>query len=104
VTRTHYLGEVKRQLTLALSEPTAVVETNCAIIDGNGEKLGSVLLAQLRSLPREIKNAETGEVEAANINKMLVLCVLNVEVTEEVLRLENATQDILKIIDRHKTA
>jgi folate-binding protein YgfZ len=102
VTRTHYLGEVKRQLTLSMCEPTALIETNCSIVDENGEKVGDVLLAQLRSLPRKIKDPITDEVETTSINKMLVLCVLNVEVTEETLRLENETHDILRIIDGRK--
>lgn len=102
VTRTHYLGEVKRQLTLAICEPTAKIEINQTILDENDEKVGNVLLAQVRSLPRKIKDAVTEEIETTTINKMLVLCVLNVEVTEETLRLENENQDILKIIDGRK--
>jgi folate-binding protein YgfZ len=103
VTRTHYLGEVKRQLTLAMCEPTAIIESGCAIFDENNEKVGDVLLAQLRNLPRKIKDAVTEEIETTTINKMLVLCVLNVEVTQETLHLENETRDILKIIDGRKS-
>jgi folate-binding Fe-S cluster repair protein YgfZ len=103
VTRTHYLGEVKRQLTLAMCEPTATIEVGCAIFDENNEKVGDVLLAQLRNLPRKIKDAVTEEIETTTINKMLVLCVLNVEVTQETLHLENETRDILKIIDGRKS-
>lgn len=102
VTRTHYLGEVKRQLTLALCEPTAIVESNCAVIDENDEKVGTVLLAQVRGLPHKVKDPITDEVETTSINKMIVLCVLNTETANSKLRLENTTQDILKIIDGRK--
>ncbi len=103
VTRTHYLGEVKRQLTLAMCDPIATIETDCSIVDENDEKVGNVLLAQVRSLPRKVKDAITDEVETTTINKMLVLCVLNIEVTNLTLRLENETRDILKIIDGRKS-
>lgn len=100
VTRTHYLGEVKRQLNLALCEPSASgILPNLEIFDENGDLVGSVLLAQIRGLPYKVKDEITGEVvETKTVNKMLVLCVINTEATASTLRLGNAAQDNLKII------
>ena len=103
VVRTHYLGDVKRQLNLAFCEPSASVEPNCSIIDENGEKVGSVLLAQVRSIPRKVKNPDTDEIESVSVNKMVVLCVLNTEVINFTLRLDNAIREILKIIGGRKS-
>lgn len=100
VTRTHYLGEVKRQLNLALCEPSASsVQPTLAIFDENHEEVGSVLLAQIRGLPYKVRDEITGEVvETKTVNKMVVLCVINTESTESTLHLGNATKDNLKII------
>lgn len=103
VVRTHYLGEVKRQLNLALCEPSASVEPNSSIIDENGEKVGSVLLAQVRGIPRKVKDSITDEVETVSVNKMVILCVLNTEVTNSTLRLDNAMREILKIVGGRKS-
>lgn len=102
VVRTHYLGAVKRQLNLALCEPSASVEPNCSIIDENGDKVGSVLLAQVRGILRKVKDEITDEVETISVNKMVVLCVLNTEVTNSTLRLDNALREILTIVDGRK--
>lgn len=99
VVRTHYLDEVKRQLQLSMTEPSARVEINCAIVDENDEEVGSVLLAQVRGLPYKVKDEITGDViETKTINKMIVLCVLSTEAINSTLRLNNATRDILKIV------
>ncbi len=103
VVRTHYLGEVKRQLNLALCEPSASVEPDCSIVDENGEKVGSVLLAQVRRIPRKVKDSITDEVETISVSKMVILCVLNTEVTNTTLRLDNAMREILKIVDGRKS-
>lgn len=102
VVRTHYLGDVKRTLNLALCEPAVSVETNCDILDENNEKVGTVLLAQVRSLPQKAKNEAGEEIEVASINKMLVLCVVNTEATSEVLHLDNNLKDTLKIVGGDK--
>lgn len=100
VTRTHYLGEVKRQLNLALCEPSAGnVQPTLAIFNEEGEDVGTVLLAQVRGLPYKVKDEITGEiVETKTVNKMVVLCVINSEAISSTLRLGNATQDNLKIV------
>lgn len=103
VVRTHYLGEVKRQLNLARCEPSASVEPNCSIIDENGEKVGSVLLAQMRKLPHKVKNKFTDEIETTLVTKMIVLCVLNTESPDLALRLDNEMKEILKIIGNGKS-
>jgi folate-binding protein YgfZ len=103
VVRTHYLGDVKRQLNLALCEPSASVVPNSSIIDGNGEEVGSVLLAQVRGIPRKVKNPETNEVESISVNKMVILCVLNTEVTNSTLRLNNTMRETLTIVDGRKS-
>ena len=104
VTRTHYLGEVKRQLNLALCEPSASgIFPSLAVFDENGEEVGSVLLAQVRGLPYKVRDEITGDVvETKTVNKMLVLCVINTEALSSTLRLGNATQDNLKIVGGNK--
>jgi folate-binding protein YgfZ len=99
VARTHYLGDVKRQLNLGLCEPSAIVETNCGIIDENEENVGSVLLAKVRGLARNVKDPITGEItETISVSKMIVLCVLNTETVDSTLRLDNGMRETLKII------
>lgn len=100
VVRTHYLGEVKRQLHLALCEAGASVEPNCKVLDENHEEIGTVLLAQVRGLPHKEKDPITGNViEEKTINKTVVLCVINTEeATNSNLYLDNSTRDSLKII------
>lgn len=99
VTRTHYLGEVKRQLHLALCEPAVQnVEPNLAIFNENNDEVGAVLLAQVRGLPYKVKDETGNVVETKTVNKMVVLCVINTEATNSVLRLDNTMRDNLKII------
>lgn len=102
VVRTHYLGDVKRQLNLALCESIANVGTGCAIIDENGENVGTVLLAQVRGIPHKTKDSITGDVIESTVNKMIVLCVLNTDTIESTLRLDNALRDVLKIVGGRK--
>jgi folate-binding protein YgfZ len=99
VVRTHYLGDVKRQLTLAICDPSALVKPDCSILDENGEKVGNVLLAQVRGLPRKMKDPVTHEVEESCVNKTVILCVINTEVTNSTLRLDNTMRDILRILE-----
>ncbi|MDD5227516.1 MAG: hypothetical protein PHN45_04220 [Methylococcales bacterium] len=99
VARTHYLGDVKRQLNLALCDPNAMVQTNSSIINEEGEDVGSVLLAQARGIPCKVKNQDTDKVESISVNKMVILCVLNTEVTNLTLRLNNTVREILTIVD-----
>jgi folate-binding protein YgfZ len=103
VVRTHYLGDVKRQLNLALCDPSAVVQTNSSIVNEANEVVGSVLLAQVRGIPRKVKNPDTDEVESISVNKMVILCVLNTEVTNSTLRLDNAVREVLTIVDGRKS-
>jgi len=102
VVRTHYLGDVKRQLNLALCESIANVEPGCPIIDETGENVGTVLLAQVRSIPYKTKDSITGDVIETSVNKMIVLCVLNTDTIESTLRLDNALRDVLKIVGGRK--
>lgn len=102
VVRTHYLGEVKRQLNLGLCEASARVEPDCAIIDENSEKVGSVLLAQMRGIPYKTRDNITGDVVETSVNKMVVLCVLDTDTTSATLRLDNAMRDILKVFGGRK--
>jgi folate-binding protein YgfZ len=102
VTRTHYLGEVKRTLNLGLCEPTASIEPNLDILDENNEKVGTVLLSQVRGIPQKIKSELSDEMETTMVNKMLVLCVVNTEATSEILRLDNNVKDVLKIVGGNK--
>ena len=103
VVRTHYLGDVKRQLTLAICEPVVLVKPDCSITDENGEKVGSVLLAQVRGLPRKTKDPITDEIETTSVNKMVILCVVNTEVINSTLRLDNTMRDILRILNGRKS-
>lgn len=102
VTRTHYLGEIKRTLNLGLCEPTASAAPNCDILDDKNEKVGTVLLAQVRGIPQKTKSESGKEVETTTINKMLVLCVVNTEAISEVLHLDNNEKDIVKIVGGNK--
>lgn len=104
VVRTHYLGEVKRQLHLAICEAGASVETNCRVLDENQEEVGTVLLAQVRGLSHKEKDPITGNVlEEKTINKTLVLCVINTEeATNFNLHLDNLARNSLKIIGGEK--
>jgi hypothetical protein len=94
---------VKRQLNLALCDPSAVVQTNSSIVNEANEVVGSVLLAQVRGIPRKVKNPDTDEVESISVNKMVILCVLNTEVTNSTLRLDNAVREVLTIVDGRKS-
>lgn len=99
VTRTHYLGEVKRQLNLAFCDPSAYgIFPSLAIFNENDEEVGSVLLAQVRGLPYKVKDDAGNVIETKTINKMLVLCVINTESTTSTLHLGNSTKDSLNII------
>lgn len=101
IVRTHYLGEIKRQLTLAVCDP-AIADPFCGIIDESGEQVGNVLLAQVRGLPYKTKDEITGEVvEKTTVNKSVVLCIVNTE-TDSALRLDNSTRETLKIIGGSK--
>lgn len=101
VTRTYYLGEVKRTLNLGLCEPSVSIEPNMDIVDENNEKVGTVLLAQVRGIPQKAKS-ESGEETETTINKMLVLCVVNTESITELLYLDNGAKDVLKIVGGNK--
>ncbi len=103
VVRTHYLGDVKRTLNLGLCEPNVLVEPNCDIIDDNNEKIGTVLLAQVRGIPQKAKSESGDDIEPTTVNKMLVLCVVNTEAKNEVLRLDNDLKDVLKIVGGNKS-
>jgi hypothetical protein len=61
------------------------------------------LLAQVRKIPRKVKDTITDEIETVSVNKMVILCVLNTEVTNATLRLDNAMREILKIVDGRKS-
>ncbi len=102
VVRTHYLGDVKRQLNLALCESIANVGTGCAIIDENAENVGTVLLAQVRNIPYKTKDSITGDVIESTVTKMVILCVLSTDTLSSTLRLDNALRDVLKIVGGRK--
>lgn len=77
VARTHYLGEVKRRLFLAYCETKLAIEPNCPIIDENDANVGNVLAAQ----------------------DGLVQCVLTVESTASILRLNRPTYEVLTLTE-----
>jgi folate-binding protein YgfZ len=102
VVRTHYLGDVKRTLNLGLCEPIALIEPNSDILNDENEKVGTVLLAQVRGIPKKAKADSSDGLENTTVNKMLVLCVVNTEAIDDVLHFDNESKDVLKIVGGNK--